>query len=157
MAAATSSSNVPTSTSPAPWIKFSTSSWASISSPSSPTPNATPSSAKNPNRLEKWVELGCLVQVTALSVLGGFGKKAETAAHSLLAKGMVHVIASDAHDPVHRNPRLDLAAAAIAERYGDEIARILFIENPGKILRSQFVSSEPLPSPQGRKWWQLFK
>lgn len=107
--------------------------------------------------LEKWVDLGCLVQVTALSVLGGFGKKAAGSAHDLLSKGMVHVIASDAHDPVHRHPRLDEAFAAISSRYGADIAELLFTANPGRIIRGDFVSSDKIFIRKPAKWWQFWQ
>jgi protein-tyrosine phosphatase len=116
-------------------------------------PERNPILQKEINKLEKWVDLGCLVQVTALSVLGGFGKKAGAAAHKLLADGMVHVIASDAHDPVHRHPKLDEAFRAIGEQYGEAAAHLLFEENPGKIIRGHFVSNEKFPVERRRKWW----
>jgi protein-tyrosine phosphatase len=117
-------------------------------------PERNPILQKEIGKLDKWVDLGCLVQVTALSVLGGFGKRAGAAAHQLLSKGMVHVIASDAHDPVHRHPRLDEAFAAVAEQYGREIADLLFRDNPARIIRGQFVSSEKFPvERRRRKWW----
>ncbi len=119
-------------------------------------PERNPILRRETEKLEKWVELGCLVQVTALSVLGGFGKKAEAAAHRLLGQGMVHVVASDAHDPVHRHPRLDHAFAAISEQYGPETANLLLISNPGKIVRSEYVSSERFATASPRKWWQFW-
>src|SRR5664279_5069009 len=39
------------------------------------------------SRVEEWVELGCLVQVTALSISGGFGRTAHSAADRLLERG----------------------------------------------------------------------
>jgi protein-tyrosine phosphatase len=90
-------------------------------------PERNPILRKETSRLDDWVNLGCLVQVTALSVLGGFGKSAAATAHQLLSKGMVHVIASDAHDPVHRHPRLDEACAAVAAQYGNEIPATEFL------------------------------
>ena len=116
-------------------------------------PERNPILQKEMSKLEKWVDLGCLVQVTALSVLGGFGKKAGAAAHKLLADGMVHVIASDAHDPVHRHPKLDEAFRAIGQQYGEAVAHLLFEENPGKIIRGQFVSNEKFPVGRRKKWW----
>jgi protein-tyrosine phosphatase len=116
-------------------------------------PERNPILQREMDRLDKWVDLGCLVQVTALSVTGGFGKRAQTAAHELLAKGQVHVIASDAHDPVHRHPRLDEAFAAIAREYGDEAANLLFQDNPDRIIRGQFVSNERFAVQKRRKWW----
>jgi protein-tyrosine phosphatase len=120
-------------------------------------PERNPILQKEPKRLEGWVELGCLVQVTAGSVLGGFGKRAHAAAHELLGKGMVHVIASDAHDPVHRNPRLDLAFRAISDQYGADIAELLCTGNPGRIIEGKFVSSDRFAAAGSkRKWWKFW-
>ena len=118
-------------------------------------PERNPILRKETAKLEAWVDLGCLVQVTALSVLGGFGKKAGDNAHRLLAKGMVHVIASDAHDPIHRHPRLDEAFAAIAAKYGEETAKLLFIRNPAKIIEGQIVADGRMHVTEPRKWWQF--
>src|SRR5206468_2332524 len=93
-------------------------------------------------RVASWVELGCLVQVTALSVMGGFGKRASASAEHFFDEGLVHVIASDAHDPVHRHTRLDGAFETVSGRYGKEMAQMLFIDNPGKIIRGEFVTND---------------
>jgi protein-tyrosine phosphatase len=119
-------------------------------------PERNPILQKEPKKLEKWVELGCLVQVTAGSVLGAFGKRAHAAAQELLGKGMVHVIASDAHDPVHRHPRLDDAFALISREYGADIAELLFRGNPGRIIEGKFVSGDRFAAATKRKWWQFW-
>jgi protein-tyrosine phosphatase len=119
-------------------------------------PERNPILQKEPQRVAAWVDLGCLVQVTALSVLGGFGKRAAASAGDFFAKGLVHVIASDAHDPVHRHPRLDEAFAAVSDRYGKDVAQMLFIDNPARIIRGQFVSNERTVAAPGRKWWQFW-
>ena len=119
-------------------------------------PERNPILQKEMTKLESWVDLGCLVQVTALSVLGGFGKKAHKAAHHLLSKGLVHVIASDAHDPVHRHPRLDEAFAAITDMYGRELAELLFTVNPGRIIQGQFVSNDRVATVREGKWWKFW-
>ena len=72
------------------------------------------------SRLEEWVDLGCLVQVTALSISGGFGRTACAVVGRLLERGLVHVVASDAHDPQHRHARLDEACAIVRSRYGED-------------------------------------
>ncbi len=120
-------------------------------------PERNPILQKEMTKLDGWVEQGCLVQVTALSVLGGFGKRAEATATALLAKGQVHVFASDAHDPVHRHPKLDEAFAVIASRYGEDIARMLFVENPARIIRGQYVTAERWQRAEPRKWWEFWK
>jgi protein-tyrosine phosphatase len=119
-------------------------------------PERNPILRKEAARLEEWVNQGCLVQVTAMSVLGRFGKSAAATAHKLLAQGMVHVIASDAHDPIHRHPRLDEAFAAVADRYGEDTAQLLFIDNPRGIIRGEYVSSERFPPPVRRPWWKFW-
>lgn len=119
-------------------------------------PERNPILQKETARLDTWVNMGCLIQVTALSVLGGFGKRAATTAHALLAKGLVHVIASDAHDPVHRHPKLNEAFDFIAARYGQDVARMLFIDHPTKIIQSGYVSPDRWQPASTRKWWQFW-
>jgi protein-tyrosine phosphatase len=119
-------------------------------------PERNPILQKEITKLERWSDMGCLVQVTAGSVLGTFGKRAATTAHGLLEKGLVHVIASDAHDPVHRHPKLDEAYALISSKYGQDVAKMLFIDFPGKILRSQYVPAERWQRSHPRKWWQFW-
>ena len=119
-------------------------------------PERNPILQRDIKKLEGWVEQGCLVQVTALSVLGGFGRKAHAAAHLLLSKGLVHVIASDAHDPVHRHPKLDQAYAAVEGKYGREMAELLFRVNPGRIIRGNLVADGKMAVAETRKWWKLW-
>ena len=52
----------------------------------------------------QWVRFGCLIQVTAQSFTGRFGKSAEEGARRLMDQRMVHFIASDAHDTEWRPP-----------------------------------------------------
>ena len=108
--------------------------------------------------MEEWVELGCLVQVTALSVTGGFGGDASDACNKLLDRGLVHVVASDAHDPKHRSPNLEKACRAIRSRYGDDAAEILFTENPGNIIEGLPVSGGKQAWPgEPKRWWRFWK
>jgi protein-tyrosine phosphatase len=109
-------------------------------------------------RVEEWVELGCLVQVTALSVTGGFGGVAGSACNKLLDRGLVHVVASDAHDPKHRSPSLDKARKTIRSRYGDDAAEMLFTENPRNIIEGLPVVGGKQPCLEApKRWWQFWK
>ena len=121
-------------------------------------PERNPVLQRDLERVEKWVDLGCLVQVTALSVTGGFGSSASAACNKLLERGMVHVVASDAHDPKHRSPNLDMARKTILSRYGEGAAEILFTENPSNIIQGLPVAGgkqQCLDEP--RRWWQFWK
>jgi protein-tyrosine phosphatase len=84
--------------------------------------------------LEEWTCHGCLLQVTAQSLLGRFGKSARGSSQVLIGRGLVHLVASDAHDPRHRPPVLDEAFREVADRSSEEIARRLFEENPRAVL-----------------------
>ena len=53
--------------------------------------------ARNPAFLRRLVSRGMLVQVTADSVTGRFGREARHLALSLLKEGLAHLVASDAH------------------------------------------------------------
>ena len=54
----------------------------------------------------KLVEQGCITSVTADSVSGRFGGAVKRFTHDLFAHGLVHNLASDAHDADHRTPAL---------------------------------------------------
>jgi protein-tyrosine phosphatase len=121
-------------------------------------PERNPVLQRKLDRVEEWVELGCLVQVTALSVTGGFGSSATSACNKLLDRGLVHVIASDAHDPKHRSPNLDKARKTILSRYGDDAAEILFTENPRNIIEGLPVAGGKqacLEAP--KRWWKFWR
>ncbi len=119
-------------------------------------PERNPIIRKESDKLKTWVDQGCLVQVTSLSVLGGFGKSAEASARSFLEQGLVHFIASDAHDPVYRHPNLAQSFAFIGENYGEDIADLLFVGNPGRVIRGEYIEEGRVPMPEKKKWWRLF-
>jgi protein-tyrosine phosphatase len=119
-------------------------------------PERNPIIRKEPAKLKAWIEQGCLVQVTALSVLGGFGKAAQATARQYLSEGMVHFIASDAHDPVRRHPKLDEAYAMIAEQYGSDLAELLFVDNPGRVIRGEYIEEGRIPVEAKKPWWQFW-
>jgi protein-tyrosine phosphatase len=84
----------------------------------------------HPERLEKWVATGCFVQVTASSFTGGFGARARACAKAWLDEGLVHFIASDAHNTTSRPVNLRTAFEFVRDRFDDAIAQALFVENP---------------------------
>src|SRR5262245_46310304 len=119
-------------------------------------PERNPVLQRDLSRLEEWVELGCLVQVTALSITGGFGRTACAAVCRLLDQGLVHVVASDAHDPRHRHARLDEACGIVRSRYGEVQADTLFTLNPQAIVNGgQLAGGKQAPhATASRHWWQ---
>ncbi len=85
-------------------------------------------------RLEPFVDAGCLLQLTADAVAGGFGAEARQRAHEILARGWATVMASDAHDRKARPPRLREGVAAAAKIVGEVAARALVDDTPRRIV-----------------------
>jgi protein-tyrosine phosphatase len=69
-------------------------------------PERCPAFHRDPERLQRLVDAGVLVQITAGSMTGGFGSTVRRLTASMLRTGVVHVVASDAHDAVKRPPGL---------------------------------------------------
>jgi protein-tyrosine phosphatase len=93
-------------------------------------PERNPILVQNRARVNAWVREGCLVQVTAGSLLGRFGQRAQKAAEAWLDEGIIHFFASDAHNVTSRPLQLRPAYDAVAKRKGEAVARALFRENP---------------------------
>lgn len=85
---------------------------------------------RQPERLTQWVRLGCVVQVTAGSITGTFGPRAQEDSMCWIAKGIVHIVASDAHNTKRRPLRLQPAYKAVSEQFGATKAQALFVDNP---------------------------
>ncbi len=90
--------------------------------------------AEDPTLILKLADAGALVQLTAMSITGDFGARAQRCSRFLLDHGCVHFVASDAHDSRRRPPLLERARAEIAQRWGEEIATLLLAENPSAVL-----------------------
>jgi len=112
----------------------------------------------HPERLRKWIELGCHVQVTAGSLSGVFGPGAQQDAWTWLANGLVHFVSSDAHNTSRRPLKLKFAYEAIAAQLGDEKARALLIDNPLAAFEGRPLPYVPeiAPSPEPRKRKRFF-
>jgi protein-tyrosine phosphatase len=101
--------------------------------------------ARRPERYTNMVQMGCLGQITADSLMGGFGREARLAAENLLRKNLVHFIASDAHSANGRPPILSDAVWEAAKIVGKEQARKMVTEYPQAILEGR---RPPLPEPR---------
>lgn len=90
------------------------------------------------DRALEWVERmsrsGVLMQVTAGSFFGGYGRKAQDWSMRLLIGGLVDLVASDAHDTVRRPPGLNKALKLVRSEKGEREAQRIFRETPERIL-----------------------
>jgi protein-tyrosine phosphatase len=105
--------------------------------------------------LRAWAEMGCLLQVTASALLGRFGKRAESCSHRLMDADLVHCIASDAHDTVHRPPGLAEARQFVDMRWGARRGRRLFEQIPRAVIENLDLPDHADPEP--RRWYQFWR
>lgn len=80
------------------------------------------------------LHMGALIQLNADSILGEDGLAVKWFCQRLLKRRCVHFVASDAHDLVHRPPRLGECYRFVREKYGKEYADALFRENARVVL-----------------------
>jgi protein-tyrosine phosphatase len=93
----------------------------------------------DPTRLERLVARGALVQITAGSLLGDFGYGPQEACEEFFRRGLVHLVASDAHSVSRRPPRLAAARDWVRHNWGGDAEIGLFEANPSALLRSETV------------------
>ena len=111
---------------------------------------------RHPQLLFDWVTAGCLTQITAQSLAGRFGPRAERLSKLLLEHNLVHVIASDAHNLDSRPLRLSGCFDHIKNEYGEALAEELFRKHPQAIVAGKEVvpSRSPIDfkKPKKRTW-----
>lgn len=88
--------------------------------------------------LQRLSDQGVGMIVNVGSVTGAFGPAAHKVAWSLLSEGLVHALASDAHEPTTRAP--ELAGPLSGQPIGDDALEFLTSTAPAAI-----VAGEPLP------------
>lgn len=90
--------------------------------------------------VERLNTLGCLIQLTADSVVGAFGRTALYYSEKLLDEGRVDIIASDAHGLSRRRPGLSQAVVAIANRWGEDEAYNMAVKRPVAVLQNRLLA-----------------
>ena len=94
------------------------------------------------------IQKGAKIQMNAGSILGLEGFRQSMWSKRLLKEGLVHVVASDSHDPENRPPELDACFHFLRKKVGDAYAMALLRENPVKIL-SRIEGDSPLCKQSG--------
>jgi protein-tyrosine phosphatase len=96
--------------------------------------------------VRRLVQAGVWMQITSGSLTGAFGRNARYWAERMLEEGLVHILASDAHDVSRRPPNLSQGREAASKRVGSAEAEhmvatrplgILHNDPPSNLLRSE--------------------
>ncbi len=105
---------------------------------------------ERPERLERLVEMGTLVQLTAASIDGRLGPPPQKTGIRLLQLGLAHLLASDAHAPTVRQ----VGMSAAAKQIGDEaLAAWLTQDMPAAIVAAgEFPPRPERPERPNRRF-----
>jgi protein-tyrosine phosphatase len=111
-------------------------------------PERSPEFLRDPAGLSALIRGGAMVQVTASAFRGDFGRTARRFALELLDAGLVHVVASDAHDARDRSPVVLPLVRDAVRRQGLPTTTIEYLtaEAPQALLEDA-----PLPPPSPRR------
>jgi protein-tyrosine phosphatase len=125
-------------------------------------PERNPVIQRKPELLFRWATRGCLIQITAMSYLGGFGSRAQALAEEWLGRNLVHFFASDAHDLQHRPPILSSCYKKVASVHGKEVADLLLQVNPSAVINGASLPAPPQPlgpkeSIRKKGWLSIFR
>jgi protein-tyrosine phosphatase len=89
----------------------------------------------------QWRDAGALLQVNYGSLVGRYGREAQTVAFRLLEAGLVTYLASDCHGHPSLKIYKSEAWAALEERGSTELLEVLCRTNPSRLLQDE----EPIP------------
>lgn len=105
---------------------------------------------EDPNRLFPYLEMGCLAQLTAPSLVGTFGKPIQKSAQEMVEHNLVQMVASDAHGINKRKFHLKEAY----ESMGEEKAKLM--QQVAKDLVNGDSITYPSPKKVKKKKFGLF-
>ncbi|MEE8423956.1 MAG: CpsB/CapC family capsule biosynthesis tyrosine phosphatase [Thermodesulfobacteriota bacterium] len=92
--------------------------------------------------LKKLIQKGALLQITAMSITGEFGRSAQQWSEKLLKENLVHIIASDGHSINGRPPILSRALNAASSIAGSDDAYAMVHDTPLRIIRGEELRSK---------------
>lgn len=88
-----------------------------------------------PQKLLNLVQRGVLVQLTAGSFIGLYGKEIMTASEQFVRSGLVHFMASDLHGMGKRLLAMTAAKDKLKHLLGEEKAKRILVDNPLAVIR----------------------
>lgn len=106
--------------------------------------------------IEPLVDYGCLMQVTAGSLVGGMGPACQAMAERMASRGLIHFLSTDAHSPKRRRPRLGDALIVAEKLVGEEAARRWCADNPRAVAEGRSVEPGRTRVAKPRRTWSFF-
>ena len=106
----------------------------------------------HPERLQEFIEQGCLTQITASSYVGVFGKEIEKLADRFVEAGQVATFASDAHTLPKRESRMHDAYEKLEKTQGLDVANS-FKQNARNIINYDNVNLNWRPLKKKKRFW----
>jgi len=95
--------------------------------------------ATQPRVLLRWLEHSAHLQITASGLVGDFGSEVQRTAWGFLTSGWATFVATDSHDINVRRPRMRAAFEHISTRLGKDLAHLVCIENPSRVINGQDI------------------
>jgi len=111
--------------------------------------------AAEPNKLYELVRKGALTQVTAQSLLGGFGKSIAQFTREIINHHLTHFIATDAHNTTSRPVNLKDAYDVVQREFGVETYYML-LENAEFLTKNEIVHRREPVRIKRRRFFGLF-
>lgn len=89
-------------------------------------------------RVQSWIDMGCVIQINRTSLLGMHGSATQDNAIKLIENNMAHLVASDAHRcKGNRICKLSDAYEYLKKHYGEANAQILCYGNPNHMIHNE--------------------
>jgi protein-tyrosine phosphatase len=109
-------------------------------------PERCPAFHREPRTLETLLRGGALSSITASSLTGHFGGQVRRFARRMMTEGMVHNVASDAHDSLKRPPGIE--AQLVQAGFG-QLSEWLTQAVPEAILSGEEIPRRPIEASAG--------
>jgi protein-tyrosine phosphatase len=108
---------------------------------------------EQPRLADYLVDRGCLLQVTAGSLVGTFGPRVQALAERLVTRGLVHFLATDAHGTKARRPLLRRAYQRVVELAGPEMGHQLCSAAGAAVTAGKRVAKGVRPTRAAPRAW----
>lgn len=103
--------------------------------------------------LKSLMKNGALLQVNCDGILSDKNNISYKFAHFLLENRAVSFVASDVHNMTNRPCMMEDAYDTVSSLYGEDYAYEIFVENPMRVIKNQFIKSPVIESiPKKKKF-----